>query len=191
MSEAFVGEIRMFAGNYAPEGWTLCDGKLLSINDNQALYSLLGTLYGGNGSNTFAVPDYSGRLVVGAGTGPGLTPRVLPTTTGLAEVTMRPENTPSHTHAFMASTGAATSAEPSPTTSPGKMTFGKFPGAGIITGLYSKSSGTSATHSLNSGFLGTALIPPSINATPHSNLMGSLSISYIICLVGLYPTRPQ
>lgn len=72
---------------------------------------------------------------------------------------MRPENTPSHTHAFMANTGAATSAEPSPATSPGKMTFGKFPGAGIITGLYSKSSGTSATDSLNSGFLGTALIP--------------------------------
>lgn len=191
MSEAFIGEIRMFAGNYAPEGWALCDGRTLSINDYQALYSLLGTLYGSNGATTFGLPDYRSRLVMGMGSGPNLTPRVLTETTGLPYVTMRPENTPSHTHSFMVSSSDATSSVPSPSTDPNKMTFGKFPGAGIITGLYSKGSGTSPTHALDPDFLDTALVPPSINATPHENLMGSLSINYIICLVGLYPTRPQ
>lgn len=191
MSEAFVGEIRMFAGNYAPEGWALCDGRTLSINNYQALYSLLGTLYGGNGATTFGLPDYRGRLPVGSGSGPGLTPRVLANTMGQASVTMRPENTPNHTHSFMVSTSDATSSVPSPSTDPNKMTFGKFPGAGIITGLYSAGTGTSTPHALHPNFLDTALVPPSINATAHDNLMGSLTVSYIICLVGLYPTRSQ
>ncbi|QIH07521.1 MULTISPECIES: tail fiber protein [unclassified Pseudomonas] len=191
MSEAFVGEIRIFAGNYPPQGWTVCDGKLLSINDYQILYSLLGTLYGGNGTTTFAVPNYSDRLVVGMGSGPGLTPRALVTTMGVTAVTMRPENTPSHSHSFNVSTDNAISSEPSPAATSKKMTFGTFPGAGIITGLYSKGTGTSPAQALDPAFLDTALIPPSINATPHANLMGSLSICYIICLAGLYPTRNQ
>jgi microcystin-dependent protein len=191
MSEAFVGEIRMFAGNYAPEGWALCDGRTLSINNYQALYSLLGTLYGGDGATTFGLPDYRGRLPVGKGSGSGLTPRVLADTMGQASVTMTQENTPSHTHAFMVSTSNATSAEPSPSTDPNNMTFGKFEPAGIITGLYSAGTGTSTPHALHPNFLDTALVPPSVNATAHDNLMGSLTVSYIICLVGLYPTRSQ
>ncbi|MGZ0785948.1 phage tail protein [Pseudomonas saponiphila] len=190
MSEAFVGEIRMFAGNYAPEGWTFCNGTLLQINNFEALYSLLGTLYGGNGVTTFGLPDYRGRLPVGMGNGPGLTPRVLTSTVGQATVTMTPENTPSHTHAFMVSTLDATSANPSLPADPNKMTFGKFDTAGIITGLYSAGTGTSATQVLHSGFLDSAQTNNAY-ATAHDNLMGSLTVSYIICLVGLYPTRNQ
>ncbi len=187
MSEAFVGEIRMFAGDYAPENWALCDGRLLPINNFQALYSLLGTLYGSNGSTYFGLPDYRGRLPMGQGSGTGLTPRTLTNTFGVEEVTMLPENTAAHTHAFMVSTKDADSASPSPN----NMTFGKFQGAGIIAGLYSAGTGTSAAMPLNPAFLDPALIPASGTAKPHSNLMSSLAINYIICLVGLYPTRNQ
>ncbi|EIS3740774.1 phage tail protein [Aeromonas hydrophila] len=191
MSEAFVGEIRMFAGNYAPENWALCNGALLSISNYQALYSLLGTLYGGNGSTTFGLPDYRGRLLVGQGSGTGLSPRTLTQTFGTETVTMQPENTAPHSHAFWVSTNDAESASPSPSTAPNGMTFGKFTGAGIITGLYSAGTGTSATVAMNPQFLDSALIPAGGAATPHSNLMGSLAINYIICLLGLYPTRHQ
>lgn len=77
MSEPFVGEIRMFAGNFAPRGWALCDGQLLAVSQNDTLFSLLGTTYGGDGSTTFGLPDLRGRVPVHAGTGPGLTPRNL------------------------------------------------------------------------------------------------------------------
>ncbi|WP_314923748.1 tail fiber protein [Aeromonas piscicola] len=191
MSEAFVGEIRMFAGNYAPENWAFCDGSLLPISNFQVLYSLLGTLYGGNGSTNFGLPDYRGRLPVGQGTGTGLTPRTLTQTFGVETVTMRPENTAPHTHGFMVSAQDATSAIPSPAATPNSMTFGKFPGAGIITGLYSAGTGTSVAVAMNPKFLDSALTPSGGTTTPHSNLMGSLAINYIICLVGLYPTRQQ
>ncbi|MDP9526060.1 phage tail protein [Pseudomonas protegens] len=191
MSEAFVGEIRMFAGNYAPENWAFCDGSLMSISNFQVLYSLLGTLYGGNGSTNFALPDYRGRLPVGQGPGPGLTPRALTQQFGVETVTMRPENTAPHTHGFMVSAQDATSGIPSPPATPNSMTFGIFPGAGIITGLYSAGTGTSATVAMNPLFLDRALGTATGAVTPHSNLMGSLAINYIICLVGLYPSRQQ
>ena len=191
MSEAFVGEIRMFAGNYAPENWAFCDGTLRSISNFQVLYSLLGTLYGGNGSTNFGLPDYRGRLVVGQGNGTGLTPRTLTQTFGAETVTMRSENTAAHTHPFWVSSKDAESASPSPAATPNSMTFGKFPGVGIVTGLYSAGTGTSPTVPMDPAFLDSALTPSTGAVTPHSNLMGSLAINYIICLLGLYPTRNQ
>lgn len=191
MSEAFVGEIRMFAGNYAPENWAFCDGSLLPISNFQVLYSLLGTLYGGNGSTNFGLPDYRGRLPVGQGAGTGLTPRTLTEKFGAETVTMRPENTAPHTHGFMVSAQDATSPIPSPAATANSMTFGKFAGAGIITGLYSAGTGTSVTVAMNPQFLDSALTPSGGATPPHSNLMGSLAINYIICLVGLYPSRQQ
>ncbi|MDF2395873.1 tail fiber protein [Pseudomonas protegens] len=191
MSEAFVGEIRMFAGNYAPENWAFCDGTLRSINNFQVLYSLLGTLYGGNGTTNFGLPDYRGRIIVGQGAGTGLTPRSLTQDFGVETVTMQPENTAAHTHSFWVSTNNAQSASPSPATTPNGMTFGTFPGAGIITGLYSSGDATFPSVNMNPAFLDSALTPAKGAATPHSNMMGSLAINYIICLVGLYPTRQQ
>ena len=190
MSEAYLGEIRMFAGNYEPQDWALCDGSLVSVNAYQALFSVLGTVYGGNGVTNFGLPDYRGRLPIGQGNGPGLTPRVLGQATGAEAVSLTSANTPAHTHAFVVSSTLATSATPVPPApaAPSSQTFGQFAGAGVIKGLYSAGTNTAPSVNLNPNFLdpaaGVAV------STPHSNMMGSLAINYIICLAGIYPTRP-
>ena len=190
MSEAFLGEIRMFAGNYAPQGWAICDGSLQSVNANPALFTLLGTVYGGNGMTDFGLPDYRGRLPIGKGTGPSLTTRALGQATGVEAVTLVAANTPPHTHDFVVSSTVATSATPEPPAPvlPSSQTFGQFTPAGLVKGLYSAGTGTVAAVSLNPNFLDTASGTPV--AVPHTNLMGSLAINYIICLSGIYPTRP-
>lgn len=190
MSEAYLGEIRMFAGNYAPVNWAICDGAVLPISGYDALFSVLGTTYGGNGITTFGLPDYRGRLPIGQGNGPGLTPRVLAQTLGTEAVTLTSANTPAHSHTFTVSTNPATSATPTPPApaAPSSQTFGEFVPAGVIKGLYSAGTGTTAPVSLNPGFLDPALGTGAV--APHSNLMGTLAINYIICLAGIYPTRP-
>lgn len=96
--EPYLGEIRMFAGNFAPVGWALCDGSLLSIQQNTALFSVIGTYYGGNGTTNFALPDLRGRFPMGFGTGPGLTPRNLGDKGGAETVTLNVNQIPAHTH---------------------------------------------------------------------------------------------
>ncbi|WP_202760110.1 phage tail protein, partial [Delftia acidovorans] len=108
MSEAFIGEIRLFAGNYAPEGWAPCDGRLLSINDNSALFTLLGTTYGGNGVTQFALPDLRGRLPIGQGQTLGGTNRILGQQIGTENVTLNVNQIPQHSHAFSAAAAAST-----------------------------------------------------------------------------------
>ena len=98
MSEAYVGEIRIFAGTFAPTGWALCNGQILAISQNTALFSLLGTTYGGNGTTTFALPNLQGRAPMHWGTGPGLTPRSLGEVGGAATVTLLSTQMPAHTH---------------------------------------------------------------------------------------------
>lgn len=190
MSEAYLGEIRMFAGNYAPENWAICDGTLLPVNAYQSLFAILGTLYGGNGVSNFGLPDYRGRLPIGQGTGPGLTPRVLATTTGAEAVSLTAANTPVHSHGFVVNNIVATSATPVPAApaAPNSQTFGQFVPVTIVKGLYSAGTGTSAAVDLHPSFLDPS--PGSPVSTPHSNLMGSLTINYIICLAGIYPMRP-
>ena len=98
MSEPFVGEIRMFAGNFAPRGWSLCDGQLVAVSQNDALFSLLGTIYGGDGRTTFGLPDMRGRIPIHAGTGPGLSQRRLGAKGGTERETITVTQMPSHTH---------------------------------------------------------------------------------------------
>src|SRR4051794_16038468 len=98
MSQPFLGEIRMFGGNYAPKNWALCSGQILNISQNTALFSLLGTTYGGNGTTTFALPNLGGNSPLGAGQGPGLANRQLGETGGQTTVTLTPSQMPSHTH---------------------------------------------------------------------------------------------
>src|SRR5437868_2425626 len=105
MSEPFLGEIRMFAGNFAPTGWAFCNGQILSIAQNTALFSLLGTTYGGNGQTTFGLPNLQGRVPMHWGTGAGLTPRTLGETSGSENVTLLSTQMPAHTHSIEASTG--------------------------------------------------------------------------------------
>ncbi len=113
MSEPFVGEIRMFAGNFAPRGWAFCDGQLLAVSQNDALFSLLATVYGGDGRTTFGLPDLRGRIPIHAGTGPGLSPRRLGAKFGTEEETLTVNQLPSHSHTLQVSTAAATQNSPS------------------------------------------------------------------------------
>ena len=108
MSDPFLGEIRMVGFNYAPRGWALCAGQLMSISQNSALFALLGVTYGGDGVTTFALPDYRGRGPVGMGNGPGLTPMVQGERSGTENVTLSPLQMPNHTHAAT-TTATATS----------------------------------------------------------------------------------
>ena len=174
MSEAYIGEIRMFAGNYAPENWALCDGRTLPISQNEALYSLLGTTYGGNGSTTFGLPDLRGRLPIGMGQGTGLINRPLGQQTGVETVTLTESNLPAHNHAFTAG-DAATSHSPA---------GGMVPAA--VSGFKLYASTATSSSSLDS----KVVQPAPGGAQAHNNVMPSMPISFIICLQGLYPNFP-
>src|SRR5574339_662477 len=112
MAQPYVGEIRMFAGNFAPAGWQFCEGKLLPISENETLFQLIGTTYGGDGESTFALPDLRGRLPVHQGTGPGGLTYILAETGGVEVVTLTVNQLPVHTHAFIASADPANSPNP-------------------------------------------------------------------------------
>lgn len=190
MSEAYLGEIRLFAGNYAPQGWAICNGDLLAIASFEALHALLGKTYGGDGVTTFALPDYRGRIPVGIGSG-GVDryQLALGATGGVESVTLTAEQTPTHTHRFNVTSKAASEAQP---TSGGHdaMLFGKFAAAGATSGLYSKGSGSNDKVKLSSRFLTPALGGNGGAANAHNNMMGSLAMMYIICLSGYFPVRP-
>ncbi|MCU7647181.1 phage tail protein [Pseudomonas piscis] len=190
MSDAYLGEIRMFAGNFAPRGWALCDGSQLLIKSNEALYTLIGTIYGGDGRTTFKLPDYRGRTPVGQGGGSGLANWVVGETAGVEQITLTALHTPPHIHGFQVSTTDVTSPTPQPAGQPANTQgFGKFKLEGSFTGLYSKGEGSPAVVSLSPNFLSTALGSPGKAVEPHNNMMGSLAINYIICLTGTYPQQ--
>ena len=105
MTDQFVGEIRMFGGNFAPVGWAMCNGQIVAISQNTALFSLLGTMYGGDGKTTFALPNLQGSAVMNSGSGPGLTPRIQGEVGGAPNVTLIASGIPAHTHQAMATAG--------------------------------------------------------------------------------------
>jgi microcystin-dependent protein len=174
--EGFVGEIRLFTGNYVPDGWALCDGSLLPIGPNQALFSLLGTTYGGDGVNTFGVPDLRGRLPIHQGSGPNLTPRALGQTFGSETVTLTASQLPVHTHSMAASTATAELQPPTnavPAATPTATTRSNmYAAAGTAVALH-----PSAVQNAGAG-------------TPHSNLMPALCATFMIALTGVYPPQP-
>ncbi len=171
MSEPFVGEIRMFAGNFAPRGWAFCDGQLLAVSQNDALFSLLGTIYGGDGRTTFGLPDMRGRIPNHAGTGPGLSPRPLGQKTGSENETLTVNQLPSHNHDMSVSTDAGTQS-----TSNGQY-LASSPNVRIFrpAGPNSSLLNTSVTNFGGSG--------------SHANVMPFLCVNFIIALVGIYPSR--
>jgi microcystin-dependent protein len=171
MSEPFLGEIRMFGFNFAPQGWAFCNGQLLAISQNTALFALLGTFYGGDGRTTFALPDLQGRVAVHQGQGPGLSPYVIGEATGQENVALVTSELPNHTHAIAqpANNGAAGQARP----------LAHVPGRG---GAYAASSdGTSTLASFASGATGAG--------APHPNLQPLLVVSFCIALQGIFPSR--
>jgi microcystin-dependent protein len=171
MSEPFVGEIRMFAGNFAPRGWAFCDGQLLAVSQNDALFSLLGTIYGGDGRTTFGLPDMRGRLPIHAGHGPGLSERRLGAKGGAEKVTLTVNQLPSHTHPLHASTTPATESDPQD----------RVTGASGLTELY-------VAEPPFSPMLSTAITHTG-GSRSHTNLMPYLCVHFIIALFGIYPSR--
>jgi microcystin-dependent protein len=172
VADPFIGEIRAVGFNFAPKGWALCDGQLLPINQNQALFSLLGTFYGGDGRTTFALPDLRGRTPVHMGSGPGLTARAVGQAGGAERVTLATSELPKHTHALNASAGAAARTSPK----------------GYVNAVTQRPS-----------YGGLATAPTTMNkqaigvtggGSSHENMAPFLTVSYIIALQGIYPSRP-
>lgn len=170
MSEPFVGEVRMFAGNFAPRGWAFCDGQLLAVSQNDALFSLLGTIYGGDGRTTFGLPDLRGRVPIHPGSGPGLSPRRLGAKAGSENETLTVNQLPSHSSGMQASTNAAST-----------------PNA--PNNVFARSVGDAYASDFSPANMSTATISNVGGSRSHSNLMPFLCINFIIALFGIYPSR--
>ena len=175
MAEPFIGEIKMFGGNFAPKGWAMCNGQLLSISQNTALFSILGTTYGGNGTTTFALPDLRGRVAIQQGQGPGLSNYVLGEVAGTETVTILQTQMPSHTHLVNCNTGAAT--QPSPS---GNLPASPQDGqGGAGTGYLPTANATMSPQTI--GLAG--------GGQPVPIMQPFLCVTFIIALVGIFPSR--
>jgi microcystin-dependent protein len=169
--DSFVGEIKLVPYNFAPTGFALCNGQILPIAQNTALFSLLGTMYGGNGQTTFALPDLRGRVAISAGQGPGLSPRDQGETGGSESVTLTPQEMPAHNHLVNVSANPGTTV----------VAAGNHLNASTYGPAYSPTS--AATMPANSvGEVG--------GSQPHENRQPYLTMNYIIALQGIFPPRP-
>lgn len=195
MSDFYVGEIRLFSGNYAPEGWSICDGSTLNISTNQILFSVIGTTYGGDGVTNFKLPDLRGRVIVGQGTGSmpngtALTPRVIGQTGGVEQVTLQVSEMPAHTHNFQATSNLGTSDNPGTGPSANYMlsTISGGTGTKPIGYLPNPTPPTGITRvQLNSNTLSQSLGLGN-GAVPHENRMQYIALNYIIALSGVFPS---
>ena len=169
----------MFAGNFAPRNNAQCNGQLLSIAQNTALFSLLGTFYGGNGVQTFALPDLRGRLPINQGNGPGLTPRVIGEVGGSENVTIDQTTTPTHNHIVNATTDAGNLPGPSNKSIPASPTDGTNPGT-----LY-----VAPPNTITPVAMAPQSLPFAGGSQPHQNMQPSLAITFIIALQGIFPSR--
>ncbi len=177
MSDPYLGEIRMFGGNYAPRNWAFCSGALINISDNNALYSLIGTNYGGDGRVTFALPDMRGRLPMGQGHGPGLSARMIGQRFGVERVTLSNNQMPTHTHAFRASLDESNSSNPG----------GDVPASHSDGDMPYTAAPTDPSRFQN---LSSASVTLTGDAASHYNVMPFQCVNFIICLHGIYPSRP-
>ncbi|GAB3588204.1 phage tail protein [Hymenobacter daeguensis] len=181
MNESYLGELRPVGFGFAPKGWMLCQGQTLPINQNQALFSLLGTTYGGNGTTTFNLPDLRGRIPVGLGQGPGLAPYILGQTGGVEGQTLTADQLPVHGHAVQATMkpdGAVDS------NSPG----GEYIGPGSLN-QYSKKGPTVSKNVVMAANAVTGTASPVGGSQPHENRQPFIAINYAICLQGVFPSR--
>ncbi|OIN59192.1 phage tail protein [Arsenicibacter rosenii] len=178
--EPFIGMVCLFAFSIVPRGWARCNGQLLSIVQNQALFSLIGTTYGGDGVTTFALPDLRGRVPNGCGQGPGLSEYVMGQAAGEEHVTLLTSNMPQHNHLLMASEGAATTNDPQNNY------------LARSTGVLDSGEGTVTVKTYGSQPM-TAMNPMSIGMSggtmPHDNMQPYLTMSYCIALQGIYPSQ--
>ena len=165
MAQPYVGEIRMFAGNFAPAGWAFCEGQLLPISENETLFNLIGTTYGGDGQETFALPDLRGRVPIHQGNG-----FILAETGGVETVTLTTNQIPAHSHAFLASADQANANAPT-------------------LALMAKTGGATI---YNAGTNPIAMAPQAVGGTggsqPHDNFQPYLCVDFIISLFGIFPS---
>ena len=171
MSDPYIGEIRMFAGNFAPRGWASCDGQLLQVSQFDALFSLLGTIYGGDGRTTFGLPDLRGRIPVHAGSGPGLTNRPLGQKSGSERATIATAQLPSHNHPARATRENADTENP--------------------TGAHLAVPEESLYRGLDSSVVAMApsLVQNAGGGQTHANVQPFQCVYFIIALSGVYPSR--
>ncbi|MDN3547278.1 phage tail protein [Mucilaginibacter aquaedulcis] len=180
MDTPILGSITLFAGNFAPRGWALCNGQILSIAQNSALFSLLGTTYGGNGTSTFALPDLRGRAPIHWGQGPGLTNRVIGEASGTENVTLLSTQMPQHSHAVAASSNTATQTSPSGTL----LAVSTDMAAGGAPSNFIEAIPANANVTMAPG-----MIVQAGGSQPHNNMQPYLAVTYIIALEGVFPSR--
>ncbi len=170
MAQPYVGEIRIFAGNFAPVGWAFCDGQLVAISENETLFQLIGTTYGGDGESTFALPDLRGRLPLHQGANAGST-FVMGQTGGAEEVTVVTQQVPAHAHPFLAANAQGDQINPS----------GNLPAQSFNVTPY-------INQAPDGSMLNTAISPVG-GGQPHENRQPFLGVSFIISLFGLFPQQ--
>ena len=171
MGQPYIGEIRIFAGNFAPVGWAFCNGSPVPISENDALFVLLGTTYGGDGQNTFNLPDLQSRVPVHSGTGPGGITYVLGQTGGVETVTLTVSQTPAHSHPLLVSADQAGDTNPT----------NQVIGANPTIQLFGPGNATAAMHPQSVSVVG--------GSQPHENLQPYLATCYIISLFGIFPQQ--
>lgn len=178
-AEPYIGEIIMFAGNFAPRGWALCNGQLLSIAQNTALFSILGTTYGGNGQTTFALPNLMGRVPLHPGQGPGLTNRILGESSGEENVTLLNNQMPAHNHSLNVATGSGTSGTPA----------GNVLAVGVGTNNHGEAVPVQGYAAAPDAGASPSAIGVAGGSQPHNNMPPYLGINFIIALEGIFPPR--
>jgi len=171
MADNFVGEIRIVGFNFAPNGWAECDGQLLPISQNTALFSLLGTMYGGDGRSNFALPNFKGRAAMGPGQGSGLTSRVVGENGGTETVALTVDQIPAHRHQFRATTAAATSTDPT----------------GLLMAVPNQNAMYGTVGTL-APLHGSSVVPTGFSYA-HNNMQPYLTMNFIIALQGIFPAR--
>jgi microcystin-dependent protein len=181
--EGTIAEIRMFAGTFAPNSWAFCQGQILSIASNTAFFSLLGTTYGGNGQTTFGVPDFRGRVPVGAGQGPGLSQYSLGQMGGTESYTIANANFPAHTHPFSGSVAMPGNAATGNADTPGN----NYPAGLTGTNMYSTVNNGSGLGNMQLAL--TAAAAGSASPAPVNNIQPVMGMNYVICMFGIFPSR--
>jgi len=169
MAQPYVGEIRMFAGNFAPAGWMFCEGQLLPISENETLFQLIGTTYGGDGKSTFALPDLQGNVPMQQGQGAGLSLRDLGETSGVENVTLLESEIPAHNHVMNSTNDDANNTQPA----------GRYFGRGQPVYVAPNNLQTMAGQ----------CVAPNGGGLPHNNMQPYLTLNYCIALQGIFPPR--
>ncbi|TCP52627.1 microcystin-dependent protein [Tumebacillus sp. BK434] len=177
MADAYIGEIRIFAGNFAPKGWALCNGQLMSIQQNTALFAILGIQYGGDGKTTFALPNLMGNAVMNQGAGQGLTPRTMGQQVGSQNVTLLTTEIPAHTHIPQAVDAIGNDSLPN----------------GNVWSQAPKPNRSAPQPDLYDPTPNVLMSPLALNVTggsqPHNNMQPYIAQNFIICLQGEFPSR--